>query len=178
MSIEQLKNNLPDYAKDIKLNLSMVLSEEGTPDLTREQRNNIMLAAAYATKNPLLIKSLLAELGQTVSEIEINTAKAATTIMSMNNIYYRFIHISSDKSFSTLPAKLRMNVIANPGISKINFELSCLAISALNGCGMCIDAHANHLITAGVTRLGIQSVIRIAAVFNAVAVALEINALG
>ena len=95
-------------------------------------------------------------------------------IMAMNNIYYRFIHLASDKSYTSMPAKLRMNVIANPGIDKSNFELNCLAVSAINGCGMCMDAHAHELNKAGISKLAIQSTVRIAAVVNAVAQAMEI----
>jgi len=62
-----------------------------------------------------------------------------------------------------------MNIIANPGVNKIDFELNCLAVSAINGCGMCIDAHAKTLINAGLSQLAIQSAVRIAAVMNAVA---------
>jgi alkyl hydroperoxide reductase subunit D len=92
--------------------------------------------------------------------------------MAMNNIYYRFVHLVSDKSFASLPAKLRMNIIANPGIDKLDFELSCLAVSAINGCGMCIDAHAKTLEQAGISKLAIQSAVRIAAVLNAAALSL------
>ncbi len=67
-----------------------------------------------------------------------------------------------------------MNVIGNPGINKVNFELNCLSVSAINGCGMCIDAHAHELTKAGVSKLAIQSSIRIAAVLNAAAVGIEI----
>lgn len=68
-----------------------------------------------------------------------------------------------------LPANLRMNIIANPGIDKKDFELYSLAVSAINGCGLCIDAHANTLIKAGLSKHSIQHVIRIAAVLNGLA---------
>src|SRR3990167_2145661 len=174
MSIEQLKNKLPDYAKDIRLNLASVLTEEGSGDLSQKQIYNIALSVAYASKNSFVIRAVLDEASAILSDADIHAAKAAATIMAMNNIYYRFIHMISDKSFSSLPAKLRMNIIGNPGIDKIDFELSCLAVSALNGCGMCIDAHTNELIKSGVSKLGIQSAVRIAAVLNAVSTGIEI----
>lgn len=175
MSIEQLKNKLSESAKDIKLNLSTILTEEGAPDLMKNQIGGIALASAYATRNPDIIDFILDEVSHYLTEAEINAAKSAATIMAMNNIYYRFIHLVSDKSFSTMPAKLRMNVIGNPGIDKLNFELNCLAVSAINGCGMCIDAHTQELTKAGVSKLAIQSSVRIAAVLNAAAVGLEIS---
>jgi lipoyl-dependent peroxiredoxin subunit D len=174
MSIEQLKNNLPDYAKDIKLNLIHVLSEEGAVDLNQKQIFLVALGVAYALKNRLIIESILVEVKHILSEADSQAAKSAATIMAMNNIYYRFVHLISDKSFSIMPAKLRMNVIGNPGIDKTHFELTCLAISAINGCGMCMDAHTNVLIKAGISKLGIQSAIRIASVLHAVSTGIEI----
>ncbi len=174
MSIEQLKNQLPEYAKDIKLNLIYILSEEGALDLNQNQIYLVALGVAYALKNRLIIAAILAETRQILSEADIQAAKAAATIMAMNNIYYRFVHLTSDKSFSTMPAKLRMNIIGNPGTDKINFELTCLAISSINGCGMCMDAHTNALIKSGISKLGIQSSIRIASVLHAVATGIDI----
>ncbi len=177
MSIEQLKNQLLESAKDIKLNLSTILTEEGSPDLIKNQIGGIALASAYAIKNSSMIESILSEVSIYLTEQEIDAAKSAATIMAMNNIYYRFIHLVNDKSFSTLPAKLRMNVIGNPGIDKVNFELNCLAVSAINGCGMCIEAHTHELTKAGVSKLAIQSSIRIAAVLNATAMGIDIAGL-
>lgn len=174
MGIEQLRNQLLDSAKDIKLNLSFILTPEGAPDLKQNQLGGIALASAYATKNAVVIDAVLSEVSDYLSPEEINAAKSAATIMAMNNIYYRFVHLVSDQSFSAMPAKLRMNVIGNPGIDKIDFELSCLAISAINGCGMCIDAHTHELVKAGVSKLAIQSSVRIASVLNAAAMGMEI----
>ena len=177
MNIESLKNKLLDSAKDIKLNLSVVLTEEGAPDLGINQIAGIALASAYATKNSIVIELILSEARVYLGAFEINAAKTAAAIMAMNNIYYRFIHLVNDKDFSTMPAKLRMNVIGNPGIDKVDFELSCLAVSAINGCGMCIEAHTRELTKSGMSKLGIQSAIRIAAVLNAVAMGIEISSI-
>ena len=65
-------------------------------------------------------------------------ARAAAAIMGMNNIYYRFLHLVEDAEYQTMPARLRMNVIGNPGIDKLDFELLSLAVSAVNGCGLCV----------------------------------------
>ncbi len=77
--------------------------------------------------------------------------------MGMNNVYYRFVHLASNKQYGTLPAKLRMNIIANPGVDKTDFELWSLAVSAINGCGMCIDAHEAVLLKAGMPVEQIQT---------------------
>jgi alkyl hydroperoxide reductase subunit D len=172
MSVDNIKNQLPDYAKDIKLNLSSVLTPEGAPDLTLQQIYGIALTSAYASKNASLIAAVSHDAASYLSDNDMTAAKSAATIMAMNNIYYRFVHLVSDKSYESLPAKLRMNVIGNPGVEKVNFELNCLAASAINGCGLCIDAHTHELHKTGISKLAIQSTIRIASVLNATAFAL------
>ncbi len=174
MNIQELRAGLADYAKDIKLNLGSVLSEEGAPDLSLKQIYGIALASAYTTKNSALVHALIGEAASVLTEAEINAAKSASVIMAMNNIYYRFNHLVSDKDYSKMPAKLRMNVIGSPGIEKVDFELYSLAISAINGCGMCLDAHVHEVTKAGVSKVGVQSCIRIASVINATAQALTI----
>ena len=173
MNLNEFKSSLPDFAKDIKLNLGNVLTEEGAPDLSSKQIYLIALAAAYAAKQRELITALHDEAGALLSDQEVQAVKAAVSIMAMNNIYYRFVHLASDKSYATMPAKLRMNVLANSGIERKDFELCSLAVSAINGCGMCMDAHARELERAGLSKLAIQSCIRIAAVINAAAASIE-----
>lgn len=175
MSIKELKSQLGDYAKDIRLNIGNVLSEEGSPGINEKQIASIALASAYATKHQAVIEAITTEAALYLSEEEVEAAKAAATIMGMNNIYYRFVHLASDKEYGKMPANLRMNVIGNPGVDKIDFELESLAVSAINGCGMCIDAHVREIEKAGVSKQGVQSAIRIAAVINAAAQALIIN---
>jgi lipoyl-dependent peroxiredoxin subunit D len=175
MSLEHLKSQLGDYAKDIRLNLGNVLTEEGAPDLSEEQIAGIALASAYATRNHTVINAIKAEFSGALSEARINAAKSAASVMAMNNVYYRFAHLVSDKDYSKMPAKLRMNVIGSPGIDKVDFELMSLAISAINGCGMCMDAHVHEVIKGGVSKTGVQSCIRIGAVINAAAQGLSIG---
>ncbi|MFZ4762211.1 MAG: carboxymuconolactone decarboxylase family protein [Alphaproteobacteria bacterium] len=167
MTIQALRDQLGDHAKDIRLNLGSVLTVEGAPDLSLNQIHGIALASAYATRNQTVIAAILAE--NTLSDAEANAAKAAASIMAMNNIYYRFVHLVEDKEYSKMPARLRMNVIAAPGIAKVDFELFSLAVSAINGCGMCMEAHVHEVIKAGISKQGVQSAIRIAAVINAAA---------
>ncbi|OGT47408.1 MAG: alkyl hydroperoxide reductase [Gammaproteobacteria bacterium RIFCSPHIGHO2_12_FULL_41_20] len=172
MSLDDIKARIPEELRDIRLNLSTVLTEEGAADLSLQQIYGIALASVYALKNTELTSEMLKMVAEYLQPNEIAAAKSAATIMAMNNVYYRFVHLVSDQSFAALPAKLRMNVLANPGVSKMDFELSCLAVSAINGCGMCMDAHMAELLKAGVSKLAIQSAIRIAAVMHASAVAI------
>ena len=175
MTIEQLKDSLGDYAKDIRLNLGSVLTIEGAPDLSLNQIYGIALACAYSTRNALVIDAVKSEASVALSEAELQAAKSAATIMAMNNVYYRFTHLMEDKDYSKLPAKLRMNVIGSPGIPKVDFELYSLAVSSINGCGMCMEAHVHEVIKGGISKTGVQSVIRIASVINAAAQALTID---
>ncbi len=166
MSVETLKGQIPAYAKDIKLNLSSLASDE---TLTPQQHWGTFLASALATGNADVIAAIEAEASQHLSAEALEASKAAAAIMAMNNIYYRFVHIAKNKEYQTLPAKLRMNIIGKPGVDKVDFELWSLAVSAINGCGMCIDAHEAELRKAGMTSSDIQAAVRIAATVNAVA---------
>ncbi len=177
MNMQQLKSQLGEYAKDTKLNLGSVLTEEGAPDLRQNQIYGIALASAYATKNAAVVQAVLSDAASALSEAEVNAAKSAATIMAMNNIYYRFVHLVSDKEFGKMPAKLRMNVIGSPGIEKVDFELYSLAVSAINGCGMCMDAHVHEVTKAGTSKTGVQSCIRIASVINAASQATVIGSM-
>jgi alkyl hydroperoxide reductase subunit D len=170
MSIESLKNRLPDYARDLKLNLSSLASEAG---LTEQQRAGTFIASALASRNAEVSEAILAEFAARLSPEALAAAKSAAAIMAMNNIYYRFVHLASAPDYKTLPAKLRMNVIAKPGVEKLDFELWSLAVSAVNGCGMCIDAHERELRKAGLSAEQIQAAVRIAAVVHAVAATIE-----
>ena len=175
MSIQELRDTLKDYAKDIRLNLSTVLSEEGSPGLTLPQLAGVAVACAYFTRSQNVIQAVEREFQMTLSPEHVEAAKGAATIMAMNNIYYRFTHLSDDKEIAKMPARLRMNVIGKPGIDKKDFELMCLAVSALAGCGACINSHAKVIKDAGVSDEGIQSAVRIASVINAAAQALAIG---
>ena len=104
---------------------------------------------------------------------ELDGARASAAIMAMNNIYYRFTHLVEEREYETMRASLRMNVMANPGGSKIDFELASLAVSAINGCGKCVDSHEKTLKKHDVPALAIQSAARIAAVIHGVAVTIE-----
>jgi len=173
MSFDDIKGQLPDYAKDLRLNLDSVLSESGAPGLTPKQIAIIAIASAITARYEPLTTAVVQRFAGTLSEAESNAARAAAAIMAMNNIYYRFTHLVGDAEYGTLRANLRMNVMANPGAEKVDFELASLAVSAINGCGMCIESHEKMLKKHAVPALAIQSAARIAAVLHAVAVTVE-----
>lgn len=176
MSIEIVKDTLPDYARDLKLNLGSVLTPQGAPGLNEKQIAATALATAIAARNPQLTRAIEAWAGTQLDAAYINAARAAAAIMGMNNVYYRFLHLVEAKDYQNLPARLRMNIIGNPGIDKLDFELLSLAVSAVNACGMCVTAHERKLREGGIGVEAIQSAVRIASVIHAVAVALEYQA--
>ncbi|MFG1461929.1 carboxymuconolactone decarboxylase family protein [Xanthobacter sp. DSM 24535] len=170
MSIEALKAELPEFAKDVKLNLSALTREDS---ISPQQLYGLLVACGLTTRNAAVAQALEAEAAPVLSPAAMNAAKAAASIMAMNNVYYRFTHLASNKAYETLPAKLRMSVIGNPGVDKADFELWSLAVSAMNGCGRCIDSHEKVLRDAGITEAQIQTAVRIAAIVASAAVALE-----
>ena len=166
MSLDTLKSALPEYAKDLKLNLSSLARETGLDD---QKKWGTFLSVAYAVGEPQTLRAITAEAQAVLSPEALNAAKAAAALMGMNNVYYRFTHLVSNEEYSTLPARLRMNAIANPGVDKLDFELWSLAVSAVNGCGLCIDSHEAVLRQGGVSNTQIQAAVRIGSVVNAVA---------
>jgi len=175
-TLEQLRESMPDYARDLKLNLGSVLTTSGAPGLNERQIWSIALATAIAARNVGFAHAVESAARAQLDAAHLNAARAAAAIMGMNNIYYRFLHLVEDEQYQSLPARLRMNVIANPGIDKLDFELLSLAVSAVNGCGLCIAAHERKLRAHDVSRETIQSAVRIASVVHAVAGVLEYSA--
>jgi alkyl hydroperoxide reductase subunit D len=173
MDVQRIKDALPDYAKDLKLNLGNVLTPDGAPGLSAEQGAGVALATAIATRNIDLRHAIEAHAADRLDAAQLNAARAAAAIMGMNNIYYRFTHLVANDEYAKMQAKLRMTVIGNPGVDKVDFELYSLAVSAINGCGACVSAHEAVVRKAGISAEGVQSAVRIAAVMHGVAVALE-----
>lgn len=170
-----LLETLPDYAKDIKLNMSSLLNNSDAY-LSAQQVAGVLYAAALATQHQSLSKAAAVYAGQLLTEKECWAVKAAASIMAMNNMYYRFTHVVSEQDYAQLPARLRMNVMANPGVAKVDFELYSLAVSIINGCGLCMDTHTKGLTTQGLSKEAVQTCARIAAVINALAQTLNIQA--
>lgn len=176
MSLEAIREQLPDFARDLKLNIGSVLTTQGAPGLSEKQIAAIALSTAIASRNPQLTRAIEAWATPLLDDAYVNGSRAAAAIMGMNNIYYRFLHLVEDGEYATMPARLRMNIIGNPGIDKLDFELLSLAVSAVNGCGMCITSHEKKLRSGGISREQIQSTVRIASVIHAVAGVLEYQA--
>ena len=171
--MQELKDRLPEYAKDLKLNLGSLAAETL---LSEAQKAGTFIAAAMTARNAQVTRAVVAEFGHKLDPAALNAARAAAAIMGMNNVYYRFLHLVENDEYSKLPARLRMNVIAVPGTARADFELWCLAVSAVNGCGKCITAHEKVVREAGMSIEQIQAAVRIASVVHAVAATLDAEA--
>lgn len=169
MTFETLQNRLPDYAKDLRLNLSTLANED---ILSPQRKWGTFVATAINTGNATVIAAIESIAAGEISAEALTAARAAAAIMAMNNVYYKFTGMMGG-DYQTMPARLRMNVIGNPGVDKVDFELWSLAVSAMNGCQYCVKAHEAVLAKAGVDSNQIQTAVRIAAVVNAVAATLN-----
>ena len=172
--IEQIREALPDAAKDIRLNVQSVLQSS---TLTPAQLWGTAVASAIATRSYDLAQAVLNDAQDKVEANVIEDAKAAAALMAMNNVYYRFRHMVGKESYSTKPARLRMNWIAKPLSNKADFELFCLAVSAINGCEMCVRSHEQVVVDHGLSEDQVHDAVRIAATMQATAVSLEMSEL-
>ena len=171
MNLDNLMDTLPSYAKDLKLNFSTVIRQQ--TDLTEQQLWGTVVACAMASRNEDLTAVTLEEASKHLSPQALDAAKGASAIMAMNNIYYRFTHLASNEKYATMRAGLRMNVIRTHGIDQLDFELWCTAVSAINGCGACVDSHEKVLKEKGFGEEKILAAVRIASVLHGIAVALD-----
>lgn len=166
MNLEHLMDTVPAYAKDLKLNLSSVMQQ---PDLTPQQAWGSALACAIAARNPQLLAAISAQAATVLTPEVMEAAKAAAAIMGMNNVFYRFHHLTTNEKYSTMPARLRMNVLRTHGIDHVDFELFCLAVSAINACDKCVDSHEKVVRDKGLGEENVLAAVRIASVIHALA---------
>jgi len=165
MTIDELLESIPAYAKDLKLNYSTLVKQN--PELKEQQLWGTVVASAIASRSEDLTAAALEEATEHLSPQALEAAKTAAALMGMNNIYYRFLHLTSNEKYKTIPARLRMNGIRTHGIEPLDFELWCVAVSAINGCGACVDSHEKVLKEKGVTEETILAAVRIASIVHA-----------
>ena len=168
-ALERVRDALPEEAKDIRLNLQSLL--QGTT-LTPDQRWGVALAAAISTKNAELMRAMREAAQSETTQAVVSDAIAAATLMAMNNVFYRFRHQIGKETYGERPARLRMNRLVNPSSSRVNFELMSLAVSAINGCEVCVRAHERVVLEAGLTEDHVLEAVRIGAVVHATATGL------
>jgi alkyl hydroperoxide reductase subunit D len=172
-ALEALRQELPEAAKDLKLNLAAVLAAEGS-SLNEAQRWGVALACGYAAGSEMLRQALAADAARIAGEAVVDDARAAAALMAMNNVYYRFRHSIGKPSYADKPARLRMNRIVRPATNRADFELFCLAVSAINFCEACMKSHEQAVLEGGLTEDQVHDAIRIAATIRGVAVGLQV----
>jgi lipoyl-dependent peroxiredoxin subunit D len=170
--IEALAAEMCEPARDIKLNLQAVLAPGSS--LTPAQRWGVAIAAAVASRNVRLQVALIADARAEVPAGVVEDAVAAAALMGMNNVYYRFRHLIGKASYGDRPARLRMNRLVKPAGPKVDFELYCLAASAVGGCESCMRSHERVVIAGGITEEQVHDAVRITATIHAAAIALEV----
>jgi lipoyl-dependent peroxiredoxin subunit D len=170
MEFEQILEAWPEYAKDLKLNASNVLQQA---ELTEQQTWGTMVASAMAVRNPQLTQAVFKAARSHLSDSAFSAAKAAAAIMGMNNIFYRFRHLSGNEKYASIPARLRMQAIRTHGSDPVDFELWCLVVSAINGCGACIASHESVLRSKGMAEESILAAVRIASTVHALAAVMD-----
>ena len=171
MSLDTLIDTLPAFAKDMKLNYSSLV--RNNQELTQQQLWGTVVSCAVATRNHALTSAAFDSAATQLSPQALEAAKAAAAIMGMNNIFYRFGHLTSNQKYATMPARLRMNGLRGHGVEEVDVELWCLAVSAINGCGKCVDAHERVILEKGLTEDKVMAAVRVASVVHAIGVALE-----
>lgn len=170
MELEKFIELIPEYAKDLRLNLGSVLRQT---ELSERQTWGTALACAVACRNLRLLEAVEQEAVQHLDAAAVSASKTAAALMGMTNTFYRFRHLTTNEKYGTIPARLRMNGIRTHGSDPVDFELWCLAVSAVNGCGACVDSHEHALREKGVNEEAITAAVRIAAVLHALAAVMD-----
>ncbi len=171
--MEALRTQLQSYARDTRLNLGALYDE--MLDIEESVVFGCALSCAYTSQNSEIITAFQRIAYEKCTKYQIEGAKAAAVVMAQNNVYYRTLGLLKDAEYRNVPTKLRMNIIKQPPVEKTIFEYFCIAVSAMNGCQNCLNAHSEALLQAGWTHAKVQSALRIAAIIAAASQALVIG---
>ena len=171
MDLQTIKDRLPDYARDVKLNLDAVVLRSSLP---LADAAGAALAAAYAAGSPALIDAFRGL--DALDPAHAKAAQTAAALMAMNNVWYPFVEMAADPELKTLRPELRMNAYAtHGGVDQRSFELYALAASIVGKCEFCVRSHYKLLKDGGMTAQQLRDVGRIAAAVAAAARALAIE---
>jgi lipoyl-dependent peroxiredoxin subunit D len=163
--LQDLAAALPPYASDVALNLASLVEETL---LGEQQKWGCFVASAHAVATPAVVKAIEAAAADAGLSPEAKTAaKGAAAIMAQNNVYWRALSLLKNQEYRALRARLRMRIVSNPGVPRDDFDLWCVAVSAIHGCPDCLDDHEGSLRSRGVGPVQIQTALRIAAVVHA-----------
>jgi alkyl hydroperoxide reductase subunit D len=170
MALEALIAALPPYAADVAANLAALVAETTLSD---QQKWGCFVAAAHAVATPVALQAIEAAAAASGLSVEARAAaKGAAAIMAQNNIYFRALALLKNQEYRGLRSRLRMGITFKPGVPMDDFDLWCVAVSAIHGCPDCLDAHERALRGRGVAAEAVQTALRIAAVTHAVSLVL------
>ena len=161
-SIERMVEGKSKYVRDLRVNLKNAINSE---HINNKEAYLIALAVAVNEKNKPLVNSFteLAKENE-ATDAEIGEMHALTSLLSVNNVLYRFRHFAGKESYNTMPARVKMNIMINPEVGKEFFELASLVVSAVNGCEQCVKSHEASVLTQGATEERIFDAIRLGSV--------------
>ncbi len=150
------------YIKDARINLKNALNTE---HLDEKEAVLVALAIAVNQKSHSLIKLFEAK----AEALEIPKpaqaeAMACASLLSANNVLYRFRHFVEKEKYNELPARIKMNIMMKPVLGKEFFELVSLAVSAINGCEMCVKSHEESVLQLGASEERVFEAIRLASI--------------
>jgi alkyl hydroperoxide reductase subunit D len=171
-ALDAVRERLPAFARDVRVNLQGAV-DGGSLDPV--QRWGVLVASAAAARNRTLLDAVVADARAAAGDAAVEDGLAAAAMMAMNNVYYRFRHVVGKPSYAAMPARLRMQRIAQVASNKPAFELMCLAVSAINGCEACVRAHEQTVLAAGLGEEQVHDAVRLAAIVHSAAVALELG---
>lgn len=170
MDLEELAGLIPDYAKDLRANLDSVLRQA---ELTERQAWGTALSCAIACRNQKLVQAIEPEAARHMDATVLEAAKTAAALMGMTNVYYRFRRLTGNEKYASMPSRLRMRGLRTHGGDPLDFDLWCLAVSAIHACAACVERHESSLREKGVGEETILAAVRIAAVIHAVSAAVS-----
>ena len=153
------------YIKDLKLSLSTALLQ--SEELAEREAYAIALSVAVVERNESLIDCFTVKFKEEgATNEELAEVISCASLLSANNVLYRFRHFMEKEAYQKQPAKIRMGIMVRPILGKEFFELLSLAVSAVNGCELCVKSHEQSLIELGASKKRIWESIRIASVVN------------
>lgn len=160
--LDQLSASESKYLKDLRINLKTALRAE---NLSEKESYLLALAAAVNEKNDVLIKAFEGLARQKdATDQELAETTACASLLSSNNVLYRFRHFLNKDSYHQLPARIKMNIMMSPALGKEFFELLSLAVSAINGCEQCVNSHEDSLRKLGTSEQRVFDAVRVVAV--------------
>lgn len=163
-TLQNLGNADSKYLRDLKLNVKAVLTSE---HLSAKETNLLALAVSTNNNKEILSNAFAAKAKENgATDAEIADAQACASLLAANNVFYRFRHYVEKDVYNNAPARLRMNIMMNPVLGKEFFELVSLAVSAVNGCEMCVKSHEQSVLHAGSSELRIWDAIRLASIIT------------